>query len=256
MSFTCKITGHKWDGCSCSRCGARNPDFQAEHKWDVVESITDPAMAGHARKEHKEICSRCGEYRYRPHRFVMATDCIIRCAECGYEIEWHDFADGTCTKCETDESGFYCDLILMGLVRLSDLEEVPFDEAWFPNGSRSMRYADHLSKASDLASVAGSYVPRGFDAFEKLKDQKTLDDCIRKLGELAKPNGNETAEANRALYDLALSGPERLRALAASLVCDQTLASDPAIKEIIRADLDRSEANRLAGERYLTQDGI
>ncbi len=256
MSFTCKIAGHKWDGCSCSRCGARNPDFQAEHKWDVVEPIADPAMAGHARKEHKVICSKCGEYRYNPHRFAMSADCIIRCFECGYEIEWHDFVDGTCTKCGADESGFYRDLILMGLVRLSDREEAPGDDARFPDGSRFMRYADHLSKASDLASVAGFYVPRGFDAYEELKDQNALNDCIRKLGDLAKADGNESIEANRTLYNLALSGPERLRALSASLVRDQTLASDPAIKEIIRIDLDRSEANRLAGERYLTQDGI
>ena len=256
MAITCKIAGHKWNGCSCSRCGARNPDWTAKHSWGAAEPLADPGMAGRARKEHKVTCTGCGEHRHEPHNFEAAPDCIVRCTACGYELVWHDFADGACTRCGADESGYYRDLILMGLVRLSDREEVPCEGMRFPDGGRTMRYADHLGKASDLASVARAYVPRGFDAFEELKDQRALNDCVRRLGELAAGNGDGAAQADRALYELALSGPDRLRARAALLVRNPELASDPAIRGIVARELERDEANRAAGERYLTSDGV
>ena len=31
MSLACKIIGHKWDGCTCQRCGALRDE---EHDWN------------------------------------------------------------------------------------------------------------------------------------------------------------------------------------------------------------------------------
>jgi len=263
MGIVCKIAGHKWhklpdgsDGCACERCGKSNPDWSADHDWKAPQPITDPSMAGRARLNHRIPCAGCGNYRDEPHNFKLADNCLIRCADCGYETVWHDFVDGACAKCGADESRFYRDLILSGRVGLRDQEEAPCEEAKFPNGLSFMPYTDHLRKVPDLAEVVAQYKPRGFTKGDELLDESAVKDCVYKLGEIARSEGDEAGEANRALYEIALSGPSYCKALASTLVCDLELASDPRIAEAAKRERERHEANMRAAEEYLTRDGI
>ena len=87
-------------------------------------------------------------------------------------------------------------------------------------------------------------------------DESAVKDCVRKLGEIARSEGDEAGEANRALYEIALSGPSYCKALASTLVYDPELASDPRIAEAAKRERERHEANMRAAEEYLTRDGI
>ena len=248
MGLVCKMVGHKWEGCACARCGERNPDWRAEHDWGPATPLD--------RKSHRITCARCGHYRIQPHRFEMAEGCAVRCAECGYLLAWHDFADGSCVRCGIDESGFYRELVLSGEVRLSESEKAPCKEALLSDNFQYMRYVGHLRRASDLATVVALYRPWGSTAGDELLDENAVRDCVRKLGEIARGEGDEAVGANRALYEIALSGPDHCRALASTLVRDPELASDPRIADAARRERERDEANQAAAERYLTRDGV
>lgn len=248
MGLVCKVVGHKWNGCVCARCGERNPDWRVEHEWGAPKPRN--------RKVHRITCVRCGDWRERPHGFEMAEGCTVRCAECGYVLPWHDFADGICVRCGVDESGYYRDLVLSGELRLVDREEAPCREALLSENFRYQRYVDHLHRASDLAQVVALYRPCGSTPGDVLLDEGAVRSCVYKLGQLAHGEGDEAAEANRVLYEMALQGPEHCRALASTLVCDPKLASDPTIAEAARRERERDEANQRAAERYLTRDGV
>ena len=263
MGIVCKISGHKWhklpdgsDGCACERCGTSNPDWSAKHDWKAPQPITDPSRAGYAKLKHRRLCACCDDYHDEPHSFQLAENCLIRCTDCGFERAWHDFEDGTCAKCGADESEFYRDLILSGQVGLRDREEAPCEGARFSNGFSFMPYADHLRRVSDLAEIVTQYKPRGFTKGDELLEEDAVKGCVRKLGEIARGASDEAGEANRALYEIALSGPEYCKALASTLVRDPELASDPRIAEAAKRECERAESNRLAAERYLTRDGI
>ena len=270
MGLICRIFGHKWhrfpdgkDGCSCSRCGERN--WTGSHDRGPAQPITDADKSRLARIKHQSTCRWCGDSRYSPHRFELSGGCRIRCAECGYEAPWHDFANGVCTKCGEDESAYYRRLVLSGDVRLSDTEEAPCRDVRLSGSFQSMRYADHLRKAADLAEVVTRYKPwgseksKGDELILYLKERDALEACVRRLGELAGHGGDEAHEANSALYRIALSGPEALRGLAWRNISDPALRSDPAlagVSEAWKREVERSIENRKAEERFLERDSV
>ncbi len=270
MGLVCKITGHKWyklpdskDGCTCSRCGERN--YSGVHNWGPIQPIIDAKTKRFDRMKHQCTCVWCGHSRYGRHCFELSEGCTIRCTECGYETPWHDFANGVCTRCGEDESAFYRRLILSGDVRLSDSEEAPCKDAWLSGNFQSIRYSDHLRKAADLAEVVMCYEPWGSEdskgdvLYVYLKERDALKACVYRLGELAKRGGDEAAEANSALYQIALSGPEVLRSLAWSNISDPELASDPTLAEVSetwKIEVERSIKNHEAWKRFIESDSV
>ena len=69
MGLACKISGHKWNGCTCSRCGEYRDE---EHKWVYAtqESRKD--------QQCREKCSVCGKKRDIEHKW---NGC--KCSGCG-----------------------------------------------------------------------------------------------------------------------------------------------------------------------------
>ena len=55
MRLSCKLLGHKWNGCKCKRCG-----FIREHDWRGCK------------------CSQCGEKRNKEHDWYG-----LNCRKCG-----------------------------------------------------------------------------------------------------------------------------------------------------------------------------
>ena len=270
MGFVCKITGHKWhkmpdgkDGCTCSRCGERN--YSGGHNWGPVQPVIDARMKRTARMEHQCTCAWCGNTHYGPHCFELSEGCTIRCTACGYEVPWHDFVNGVCAKCGEKESAFYRRLVLSGNALLSDREEAPCKDVLLTGNFNPMCYADHLQEVADLAEVVMRYEPwgsedsKGDELGVYLKERDALKECVCRLGELAKRGGDEAAEANSALYQIALSGPEVFRGLAWSNISDPALAFDSALAEASeewKREVERSIKNREAWERFIESDSV
>ena len=90
MGFTCKIFGHKWNGCKCERCGTIRED---RHNWSIIEG------------KCIEKCSVCGKERNIEHKWsILKGKCIEKCSICGkersIEHKW-SLVDGKekCLKC-------------------------------------------------------------------------------------------------------------------------------------------------------------
>ena len=52
MGLTCNMLGHKWDGCKCTRCGAKRDEG---HHYELI-GYYDFCQ---------EVCSVCGDTRNR-----------------------------------------------------------------------------------------------------------------------------------------------------------------------------------------------
>ncbi len=93
MSMMCKLSGHKWNGCICSRCGEKRDEG---HAWDGC------------------TCNVCGKTRDAEHRFelvpkghlewdrqrerhILQPKHIFRCERCGKErFEEHEWTGEAC----------------------------------------------------------------------------------------------------------------------------------------------------------------
>ena len=69
MGLACKISGHKWNGCTCSRCGEYR---DKEHKWVFAAQESKKAQ------QCREKCSVCGKQRDIEHAW---DGC--KCSGCG-----------------------------------------------------------------------------------------------------------------------------------------------------------------------------
>ena len=80
MGFACKIAGHKWNGCTCTRCG----EYRDEgHDW--VFATRESSEAGQCR----EKCSICGKVRGAEHEWDGCT-----CTRCGaWRNEEHNLGE-------------------------------------------------------------------------------------------------------------------------------------------------------------------
>ncbi len=75
--------GHKWDGCTCRKCGKTRDQ---QHDFQPVPNKCE------------EKCSRCGKIRPRDHKFSMMKDkCFEKCERCGELREKHDYKNGFST---------------------------------------------------------------------------------------------------------------------------------------------------------------
>ena len=65
MGLTCNIRGHKWDGCKCTRCGAKRDEG---HRYELV-GYYDFCQ---------EVCSVCGDTRNRKeHDWIFAKKYVL-----------------------------------------------------------------------------------------------------------------------------------------------------------------------------------
>ena len=88
MGLACKISGHKWNGCTCTRCGKRR---SGNHIWSAFEFVTD--------RKHKHTCTVCGRSESLLHTFEDHGNCLRRCTGCGYEETHHSGRDCICPVC-------------------------------------------------------------------------------------------------------------------------------------------------------------
>lgn len=125
MKLSC-IFGHKWNGCTCERCGeVRNEGHEYTKYAPNGKECVGSCKCGRSMVlQHDyqtvpgkcyDVCSRCGaEARYVPghdahHTFQRVPgQCKLKCAVCGdtTSIKWEDHdwqrLPGTCTeKCAT-----------------------------------------------------------------------------------------------------------------------------------------------------------
>jgi len=94
VGLSCKLLGHKYDGCVCIRCGAPHPEG---HAWVAAEGrcsrtctrcgLTEPLPHEwfHCR------CKRCGEQRDSHHLWLKKSACERVCRICGLERATHDW---------------------------------------------------------------------------------------------------------------------------------------------------------------------
>ena len=87
MSLTCKIAGHKWNGCTCVRCN--------EHRDEGHDYVTNIQLC-------TSVCSRCGKLAY-VHDW-QGFPCALKCSRCGIEAphyvkESHQWEGCACRVC-------------------------------------------------------------------------------------------------------------------------------------------------------------
>jgi len=106
MGFTCKIFGHKWNGCKCEKCG----DIIDEgHNWSIIKGkcIEKCFVCGKERSvEHKWNgckCEQCGATRDVEHNWsIIKGKCIEKCSVCGKECSVeHKWSGCKCEQCGT-----------------------------------------------------------------------------------------------------------------------------------------------------------
>lgn len=80
MAISCKLLGHKWNGCKCERCGEIRDE---QHDWNGCK------------------CERCGKKRDEGHQWQSVPDnCFERCAVCGKtQTIPHTWGGCICTVC-------------------------------------------------------------------------------------------------------------------------------------------------------------
>lgn len=90
MGLACKITGHKWDGCTCARCGEhRDTGVAEDHNYVLVPGTTC---------EYE--CTKCGKHTMG-HSWYQDLGCT--CTVCGatreVSVAFHEWDGCTCKLC-------------------------------------------------------------------------------------------------------------------------------------------------------------
>lgn len=101
--------GHKWNGCTCEKCGATRNQF---HDFQLVDGKCEEkcSRCGKTQSishEYKledgkciEKCVRCGKERNVSHSYEPVKDeCLERCSRCGHTREKHEYDKGFCIRC-------------------------------------------------------------------------------------------------------------------------------------------------------------
>jgi len=96
MGLTCKVFGHKWNGCKCGKCATTRDE---QHDWDLCKGKCK--RCGKTQEEQHEWngckCLRCGKTRDEQHDWDL---CKGRCKRCGKtQAEQHEWDGCKCTRC-------------------------------------------------------------------------------------------------------------------------------------------------------------
>ena len=91
MIIAC-LFGHKWDGCTCSKCGKHRNE---QHDWDLCGEKCK--RCGELQTPHHEwdgcTCSRCNKTRDEQHKW---DGC--KCVKCG-RVKHSSLQKGKCISC-------------------------------------------------------------------------------------------------------------------------------------------------------------
>ena len=112
MGFACKIAGHKWNGCTCTRCGERRDEG---HDWQLVVKTGYPrscknkcSICGKEQPAEHDwngcVCTRCGTTRSEGHILgrwerTNAESHARCCTVCGRARETEPHTFGPAAKC-------------------------------------------------------------------------------------------------------------------------------------------------------------
>lgn len=94
MGLICKLAGHHYEGCACTRCGAPRPEG---HDWAMAEGKCERVCQRCGQTEevpHEWFhcrCKQCGEQRDEQHLWLKKSRCEQVCRVCGKEREKHDW---------------------------------------------------------------------------------------------------------------------------------------------------------------------
>ena len=86
MKLACKIAGHRWNGCKCTRCGVMRNE---NHDWQPVDGKCFETCAlcgrGHGLPHQWNGCKcvRCGAVHSEGHKWIPVDQYTERCAVCG-----------------------------------------------------------------------------------------------------------------------------------------------------------------------------
>lgn len=92
MGLICKLLGHRFDQCRCSRCGAQR---DTGHRWVLADGACKRTCSICGKEEtipHDWFlcrCERCGELRDEHHFWLAKSQCEQVCRICGAERETH-----------------------------------------------------------------------------------------------------------------------------------------------------------------------
>ena len=162
MGLACKISGHKWNGCTCSRCGEYRDE---EHKWVFAAQESKKAQ------QCREKCSVCGKQRDIEHAW---DGC--KCSGCGrVRNEGHVFGSfeqapdgwgngrgmyyhiGTCKRCGNTYSlvraGRGAVLLRLNLLRQAEILGIHLLHSRFAR--RHLRQAHQQSRGALEARLPG-----------------------------------------------------------------------------------------------------
>ncbi len=115
MKILCKLTGHKWDGCTCIRCSEQRDEGHRGGKWRKIGvgcCVEVCTVCGHSigewephdmewiQQECIERCTKCGHIEEK-HTFVPVDGrpCSQKCTVCGKEVTKHTWDGCVCTVC-------------------------------------------------------------------------------------------------------------------------------------------------------------
>ncbi len=113
MGLVCKIAGHKWyktpdgrDGCTCSRCGAPNPDGVHDRHKEPGNCYAVCSWCGSRELRHEWngcTCTWCGAKLDSNHKWEFVPgSCDFKCSVCGTirkDRKNHKWAGCRCTLC-------------------------------------------------------------------------------------------------------------------------------------------------------------
>ena len=137
MSLMCKVLGHRWNGCVCTRCGATREEG---HLWVEAENRCEHTCSVCGATEtvpHDWFycqCQRCGQQRDEHHQWLKKTECERVCRLCGKERQQHDWRHvdrgvDRCAACGKTH-------------RLSAEEIARRDEEWAASDEYTQTYED------------------------------------------------------------------------------------------------------------------
>lgn len=190
---------HKWDGCTCQRCGELR---DKEHTWQLVADKCE------------RTCTICGKKEAVPHRLeTVAGQCRERCAVCGEERGLlHVFVEGACQRCGVAKES----LGTAAFVKAAEGAPVSGSAAaqaqWLDRALTTFAgrgdwqlleptcraYADRLSVIADEWKAFGRISP---DTEALINSGLCMDVCMRSYLQKRIPNGTFNVSAAQAAYD-------------------------------------------------------
>lgn len=272
MGLACKISGHKWNGCTCMRCGERRDEGHmfllaaakegqarqctmachicgatrpAEHDWRGCRCTRCDATRDQDHDWNGCLCALCGKIRDEGHEWTEASfqsqsSHRASCRICkSTKTEGHRFEHAPRCRRKCTDCGYEIPwhTFRNGACINCDIDES--DHYCKRILSGELIYSDRDESGQCLTN--GDHV-KSVPALRKLalaqKDgiyQDVRLGCAMKLADIAKAGGADAHDANLALRDLVLSGYLSWSIPTyARAITEPSIANDPRIVEAVR----------------------